>query len=300
MSDVPMDPTQATLRRRPQSALGKTLRKAAGLRRTQIGLVLTTLIIGLAVIGPYLAPYEPSAFVGKPFAKPGADFLLGTDVRGRDLLSRLLHGGLAVVWMSVASATIGMILGGSVGLLAAYYRHWVGELLIRAMDVFLALPTIIMVLMFVSLLGPQQWLIVLLVGISQMPQVARVAQGVATDIVRRDYILFAEALNVPRSKILYREVLPNVMTPLLVEYGIRIVWAIAGIAALSMMGYGIQPPDADWGLIINENRGRLATRPLGVLAPAMLIAVFALGVNLMAEGLSTTVSGVSRKQKAKK
>lgn len=299
MTDMPQA-LAAPTRRRPPSALVKTMRKALGLRRTQIGLALTAAVVILALVGPFLAPYEPSAFVSKPFAKPSAEFLLGTDVRGRDLLSRLLHGGLAVVWMSIASATIGMILGGSVGLLAAYNRNWFGELLIRAMDVFLALPTIIMVLMFVSLLGPQQWLIVLLVGISQMPQVARVAQGVAADIVRRDYILFAEALNVPRAKILYREVLPNVMTPLLVEYGIRIVWAIAGIAALSMMGYGIQPPDADWGLITNENRGRLATRPLGVLAPALLIALFALGVNLMAEGLSTTVSGVSRKQKAKK
>lgn len=300
MADVVSGAIGGSPRARSGSALTKTLRKAMGLRRTQIGIGLTLGILALALIGPFVAPYEPSAFISKPFAKPSAEFLLGTDVRGRDLLSRLLHGGLAVVWMSVAAATTGMLLGGSVGLLAAYSRNWFGEFLMRLMDVFLALPTIIMVLMFVSLLGPQQWLIVLLVGVSQMPQVARVTQGVAADIVRRDFILFAEALNVPRYKILYREVLPNVMTPLLVEYGIRIVWAIAGIAALSVMGYGIQPPDADWGLIINENRGRLATRPLGVLAPALLIALFALGVNLMAEGLSSTVSGVSRKRSAKK
>ncbi len=300
MADAASGAVGASPRARSGSALTKTLRKALGLRRTQIGIGITLVILLLALVGPFLAPYEPSAFIAKPFAKPGPDYLLGTDVRGRDLLSRLLHGGLAVVWMSVAAATIGMLLGGTVGLLAAYSRNWFGEFLMRLMDVFLALPTIIMVLMFVSLLGAQQWLIVLLVGVSQMPQVARVTQGVAADIVRRDFVLFAEALNVPRYKILHREVLPNVMTPLLVEYGIRIVWAIAGIAALSVMGYGIQPPDADWGLIINENRGRLATRPLGVLAPALLIALFALGVNLMAEGLSSTVSGVARKRSGQK
>lgn len=284
---------------RPKRAWLATLRTALKYRRTQVGVVIALAILTIAFLGPLFAPYEPSQFVSKPFAKPSAEYLLGTDVRGRDVLSRVLHGGLAVVWMSVAAATVGMVLGTSIGMLAAYSRGWFGELLMRVMDVFLALPTIILVLMVVSLLGPQQWLIVLLVGISHMPQVARVAQGVASDVARRDFVLFAEALNVPRWKILYREILPNIMTPLLVEYGIRIVWAIAGIAALSVMGYGIQPPDADWGLLINENRGRLATRPIPVLAPALLIALFALGVNLIAEGLSATISGVARKAGAK-
>lgn len=286
-------------RAKPKSVWLATIRTALSYRRTQIGAVITLLVLLVAILGPVFAPYEPSAFVAKPFLKPNADFLLGTDVRGRDVLSRLLHGGFAVVWMSVAAATVGMVLGSSIGMLAAYSRGWFGEALMRVMDIFLALPTIIMVLMVVSLLGPQQWLIVLLVGISHMPQVARVTQGVASDVARRDFVLFAEALNVPRWKILFREILPNIMTPLFVEYGIRIVWAIAGIAALSVMGYGIQPPDADWGLLINENRGRLATRPIPVLAPAILIALFALGVNLMAEGLSATISGVARKTGAK-
>jgi peptide/nickel transport system permease protein len=284
---------------RPKRIWLETLRKSLTYRRTQIGLAITIMILLVALLGPLLSPYEPSAFIGRPFAQPSAEFWLGTDVRGRDVLSRVLNGGLAVVWMSVAAATVGIVLGASIGMLAAYSRGWFAELLMRTMDVFLALPSVIMVLMFVSLLGPQQWLIVLLVGISHMPQVARVMQGVASDIARRDFILFAEALNVPRWKILFREILPNIMTPLMVEYGIRIVWSIAGIAALSVMGYGIQPPDADWGLLINENRGRLATRPLPVLAPALLIALFALGVNLMAEGLSATISGVARKTGAR-
>lgn len=291
--------TSFLARTKPRPSWLATGLKALGYRRTQIGAIITLCVLAIAIIGPLFAPYEPSAFVGKPFLKPSAEFWLGTDVRGRDVLSRLLYGGWAVVWMSVAAATVGMALGASIGMFAAYSRGWPGEFLMRLMDVFLALPAIIMVLMVVSLLGSQQWLIVLLVGIAQMPQVARVTQGVAADVVQRDFVLFAEALNVPRWKILFREILPNIMTPLLVEYGIRIVWAIASIAALSVMGYGIQPPDADWGLLINENRGRLASRPIPVLAPAMMIALFALGVNLMAEGLSATISGVARKTGAK-
>ncbi len=122
-----------------------------------------------------------------------------------------------------------------------------------------------------------------------------ITRGVAADIVEREFVQFAEALSVPRWRILWREVLPNITTPLLVEFGIRIVWSIAGIAALSIMGYGIQPPEADWGLMINENRGRIATRPLPVLAPGLCIAIFAFGINMIAEGIAGTVSGTSRK-----
>jgi peptide/nickel transport system permease protein len=211
------------------------------------------------------------------------------------VLSRLLFGGIPVVWMSVTSAAIGMGLGVPVGLLAAFEKGSVDEALMRLMDVFMSIPLIIFVLLFVALIGPQQWMIVLLVGVAHMPQVARVTRGVATDIVEREFVQFAETLNVPRWWILFREILPNITTPLLVEFGIRIVWSIAGIAALSVLGYGIQPPNADWGLMINENRGRIATRPIAVLAPSLCIALFALGINMIAEGIAASASGVARK-----
>lgn len=270
-------------------------RAALAYRRTQIGLGLTVFVVASALFGPLLSPYSPSAFVGRAFATPDAAHWLGTDFRGRDVLARLLYGGLPVVWMSVSAAAIGMILGATTGIAAAYSRGWVGESLMRLMDVFLSIPTIILVLLFVALMGTHEWLIVLLVGISHMPQVARISQGVAADFVERDFVLYAKALGVPRARILLSEILPNMMTPLMVEFGIRIVWSIAAIAALSLMGYGIQAPAADWGLMINENRGRIATRPLPVLAPTLMIALFALGVNLLTEGISNTVSGVARK-----
>ncbi|OJU68175.1 MAG: peptide ABC transporter permease [Rhizobiales bacterium 63-7] len=272
-----------------------TFAQAARYNRTRIGIAITLLVILLAVIGPFVAPYEPSAFVGKPFLKPSADFLLGTDFRGRDVLSRLLGGGIPVVWMSFASASVGMVLGVTVGLVAAYSRGWIDQVLMRIMDVFLSIPLIIFVLLFVSLIGTGEWLIVLLVGVAHMPQVARVTRGVAADIVSREFVEFAEALSVPRWKILFGEILPNITTPLLVEFGIRIVWSISGIAALSVMGYGIQPPNADWGLMINENRGRIASRPLAVVSPALCIALFAFGINMIAEGIAGTMSGANRK-----
>ena len=279
----------------PMPVWFSTFVQAARYSRTRIGITITLLVILLAVIGPFVAPYEPSAFVGKPFLKPSAEFLLGTDFRGRDVLSRLLGGGIPVVWMSFASASVGMVLGVTVGLVAAYSRGWIDQVLMRVMDVFLSIPLIIFVLLFVSLIGTREWLIVLLVGVAHMPQVARVTRGVAADIVSREFVEFAEALSVPRWKILFGEILPNIATPLLVEFGIRIVWSISGIAALSVMGYGIQPPNADWGLMINENRGRIATRPLAVVSPALCIALFAFGINMIAEGIAGTMSGANRK-----
>lgn len=265
--------------------------------RTQVGLALTLIVLAVAVAGPWLSPHSPSQFSGRPFMAPDAKHWLGTDFRGRDVLARVLHGGWPVVWMSVAAAGVGMGLGATLGLAAAYARGWAGEVLMRAMDVLLSIPTIILVLLFVSLMGTHQGLIVLLVGISHMPQVARITQGVAADFVDRDFVLYARALGVPRLRILFSEILPNLLTPLMVEFGIRTVWSIAAIAALSVMGYGIQPPDADWGLMINENRGRLASRPLPVLVPALMIALFALAVNMLTEGVAETVSGVARKTK---
>ncbi len=279
----------------PMPVWFSTFAQAARYNRTRIGIAITLLVILLAVIGPFVAPYEPSAFVGKPFLKPSAEFLLGTDFRGRDVLSRLLGGGIPVVWMSFASASVGMVLGVTVGLVAAYSRGWIDQVLMRIMDVFLSIPLIIFVLLFVSLIGTDEWLIVLLVGVAHMPQVARVTRGVAADIVSREFVEFAEALSVPRWKILFGEILPNITTPLLVEFGIRIVWSISGIAALSVMGYGIQPPNADWGLMINENRGRIASRPLAVVSPALCIALFAFGINMIAEGIAGTMSGANRK-----
>lgn len=290
-----MTDATATPLRKPSPAWMTTLRAALHYRRTRIGLAITIAILVLVTLGPLLAPYPPSEFVGKPFQKPSADFLLGTDFRGRDVVSRLLFGGWPVVWMAVSAAGIGMVLGTTVALAAAYFRGWADELLMRVMDVFLSIPMILFVLLFVSLIGTKEWLIVLLVGISHMPQVARIARGVAMDVARREFIEFAEALNVPRRRIMFGEILPNIMTPLFVEFGIRIVWSIAGIAALSVMGYGIQPPLADWGLMINENRGRLASRPWPVLAPGLCIALFAVGINLIAEGVSGTISGTNRK-----
>jgi peptide/nickel transport system permease protein len=166
------------------------------------------------------------------------------------------------------------------------------------MDVLLAIPNIVLVLLFVSLLGSKRWLIVLLVALAWTPQVARVTRGVTVETAQRDFVRAAEVLGMPRHSVLLRELLPNLTTPLLVEFGLRLTWSIALIAGLSFLGFGIQPPAADWGLMINENRLGLAIQPWAVLAPIVAIAVMTVGTNLMAEGIARTMSGVDRRSGA--
>jgi len=277
----------------------KTLTGALRYGRTRVGVTLTAGVVLLALVGPLVAPHSPDAFVGIPAQPPSWSFLLGTDYLGHDVLSRVLWGGRSVVWMAFAAATLGVVLGATVGLLAAYSRSHLDDVLMRSMDVVLAFPQIVFVLLFVSLLGPRLWLIVLLVAVSWVPQVARVARGITAEVVHREYVEAAEMIGLPRRRVLAREILPNVTTPLTVEYGLRLTWSIALIAAISFLGFGIQPPNADWGLMINENRAIVATQPWALVVPAVCIALFAIGTNFIAEGVARSIAGIDRQERTR-
>jgi peptide/nickel transport system permease protein len=268
-----------------------TMARALRSGRTRVGVLLTGSIVLLALLGPLLAPHDPSALIGIPQQGPSSNDLLGTDYLGHDVLSRLLWGGRSVVWMSFLAATAGVLVGASVGMLAGFSRSRLDDSLMRVMDVILAFPQVVLVLLFVSMLGAHLALIVGIVALSWVPQVARVARGVTADVVHREYVQAAEAIGLSRRRILFREILPNVATPLMVEYGLRLTWSIAVIAAVSFLGFGIQQPNADWGLMINENRSIITLQPWTVIAPATCIALFAIGTNFIAEGISRAIGG---------
>ena len=272
----------------------RTVRRSLRYGRVRFGLGLLVFVVLLALIGPLVAPHNPDAVVGLPAQGPSRQFLLGTDYLGHDVLSRVLWGGRSVLWMSFSAATLGVVVGAAIGLIAAYTRTIADDLLMRGMDVILAFPQIVFVLLFVSLLGPKLGLIVVLVAIAWVPQVARVVRGITSDIVNREYVESAELIGLSRWRILTREILPNVTTPLMVEYGLRLTWSIALIAAISFLGFGIQPPNADWGLMINENRSILTLQPWPILVPAVCIGLFAIGTNFIAEGIARAIAGVDR------
>jgi peptide/nickel transport system permease protein len=262
--------------------------------RTKIGLALVVLLVGCALIGPLFAPYTPTEFVGTPFEKPSADVVLGTDNLGRDVLSRFLWGGRSILALAALSTLIGVGFGVAVGLVAAYARNVVDDVLMRAMDVILAFPQIVLALVAVATVGPKLWLLVLVVGITTVPRVARVVRGAALDVVERDFVRAAEGIGVSRTKILFGEVLPNVTSPLVVETSLRLTFSIALISGLSFLGFGLQPPAADWGLMINENRLGLEIQPWGVVMPVIAIGLLTIGTSLVGDGFSRASIGIER------
>jgi peptide/nickel transport system permease protein len=268
--------------------------RAWSLGVTRAGVALTAAVVLLALVGPALAPHPTTEFVGPPFSPPIDGAPLGTDNLGRDVLSGVLNGGRSLLWMAFAATALGVGAGIALGMVAGYSRNRLDDLIMRTLDVLYAFPYIVLVLLFVSMLGSSPWLIVALVAVGWLPGVARTTRGITLDVCTREFVEAAEVLGTPRRTILRREVLPNLSTPLLVEFALRLTWAVGVIAGLSFLGFGVQPPASDWGLMINENRNGLAVNPWGVLAPIACIAVFAIGTNLLADGIGRTIARTDR------
>jgi peptide/nickel transport system permease protein len=259
-------------------------RKALGQKRFTFGFVVTLLIVAFVIFAPFFAPYGESETAGPPYSKDG---FLGTDYLGQDVLSRVMYGGQEILLISVLATALGMVLGVLVGVVAAYSGGWWDEVIMRLNDVLLAFPQILLALVVLTALqNPSAWAIVVLVGASHAPRVARVARGVALGIVSRDFVVAAEALGEKRSRVIVAEVLPNMNAPLLAEGGLRLTYSIGLVGALGFLGFSTNPTAANWGLMIQENRLGLVTQPWGVVAPVLVIAVFAIGTNLMADGIA--------------
>jgi peptide/nickel transport system permease protein len=279
---------------RRQRPLILLVRRAWRLGRTKIGVALVLLLAGTALIGPFFAPHDPAAFVGLGYAHPSSAAPLGADNLGRDVLSRFLWGGRSILGLSLAATAIGLVLGAGIGLVAAYSRSTLDDVLMRGMDVILAFPSIVLALVAVATIGPKIWLLVLVVGLTTAPRVARVARGASVEVVERDFVQAAEAIGESRFKILLGEVLPNITSTLMVEASLRLTYSIGLIAGLSFLGFGLQPPAADWGLMINENRQGLTIQPWGVVMPVIAIALLTIGTSLIGDGVARAAAGIDR------
>lgn len=255
-----------------------------------VGLALTALVVVIALVGPLVAPFSPTENVARPYAPAGGRLLLGADALGRDMLSRLLWGGGNLIWMSLLAALLGCVLGVALGTTAAMGSRATENIIMRAAEVLLAFPSMLLVLLFVSMLGPSPILLVLLVAVTHVAPVARVTRGAVLPLKDREYVLWARLVGFSRARVIVTEVLPNITSPVLVEFGLRLMWSVAVFAALSFLGYGIQPPTADWGLMINENRGALRSQPWAMLAPIALIGLFTAGLSLLTEGTSRVLN----------
>jgi peptide/nickel transport system permease protein len=270
------------------------LRHSLRYGRMKAGLAISVFVVLVAIFGPLLAPHSPTELVGPPLHGPSAGSLLGTDYVGEDVFSRVLSGGRFILWMAFLAGLTGTVCGTALGVVAGYSRRWADETIMRSLDVLLALPAVVFVLLFISMLGSSPLLISVLVGVAWMPTVARTVRAATLEITHREFIEAAEVLGTPRRRILLHDVLPNLMTLVLVEFGLRCAWSVAMVAAMSFLGFGVAPPRADWGLMINENSIGLSQQPWAVVAPVVCIALFSIGISLIADGLSRAVAGIDR------
>lgn len=284
-------PLSAPPRRREWVA---TLRRAASLPRGRIGLGLVAIVLAVAIIGPFVAPHSDTATLVGPYSGPSGRALLGGDELGRDVLSRVLDGGWVLLLMAAAATVLGVAVGSACGIAAAYLQGTPDGVIMRAVDVILAFPQIVFALLLVSIVGPKLWLTVLAVGFSHAPQVARVMRSAALDISERDFVKASELIGINRRRVMVREILPNLISPLMVEGGLRLTYSIVIIAGLSFLGFGQAPPAANWGTMINENRSGLVLNPWAVIVPAALIAVLTIGTNTFTDAVARVSIGIDR------
>jgi len=250
------------------------------------GLVIVGAIALLAALAPWIAPHPwDTVSIRTRFQPPSAVYWLGTDEYGRDVLSRLLMGARLSLAMGVGATLFAAALGVPLGLAAGYFRGWVDELIMRAADVLMAIPAIMLGLLVLALTPPAPWKTSLAVGFVYIPLIARVARSVALGLAGEDFVQAARARAESAGYILFHEILPNAWPPLIVEASLRVTYAILLGSALSFLGLGAQPPSSDWGLMIAEAREFIDRAPWIALAPGLAMCLLVIGINLVGDGL---------------
>ncbi|SDS65567.1 ABC transporter permease [Microlunatus soli] len=261
---------------------------------TRVGLILVSLTVLVAILAPVLAPYDPVATdAQRALAGASPQHWLGTDQYGRDILSRTLMGGRYALLVSLLATTVAVVIGTAIGAVAAYHGRWVDGGITRVLDAILAVPSVLALLLVISVFGNGLWVMVLAVSVVYVPAVARVVRAAARPVMTTGYVTAARSRGEGPLPIIGREILPNILGTVLVEFAMRASWVVLLVSTLSFLGFGVNPPTPDWGLMIQENRTALTVAPTGTVAPILALAALVVGLNLAADGLGKYL-GVDR------
>jgi len=264
------------------SWLGRLLANPLGLAGTAILLVAAAQV----TLGPALAPYDPLEFHPRNRLEgPSLAFWLGTDQFGRDVFSRVMVGARSTILFGVVATLLGTAAGSLVGVVSGYVGGRIDDAIMRVMDSFMAIPNLLLAMLIVTVLGPSTTNAMLAVAVSFTPSMARIARSVTLSVRTRDFVHAAVARGEGAAYVVFREILPNVVAPVVIEASIRIAFAIMIGATLSFLGLGAQPPDSDWGLMVSEARSYMFRNPWLVVWPSVAIGAVAIGFNLFGDGL---------------
>jgi ABC-type dipeptide/oligopeptide/nickel transport system permease subunit len=270
------------LAQRRNRALAKFMANPSAL----FGATLVLIFVVLAVFAHWIAPYDPNKTNFLMLRKaPSAMHWLGTDEIGRDILSRLIHGGIASLYAGVVSVFIALFVGMPIGLVAGWFGGWADALISRATDALLAVPFLILAIAFAAALGPSLTNAMIAIGLSQVPIFVRLTRGQVLAVKTEDFIEGARAVGVPNRLILLRHITPNIVAPILVQATLTVATAIIAEASLSFLGLGQQPPAPSWGSMLNTAKNYMDQAPWMSISPGIAIVMVVLGFNLLGDGL---------------
>jgi len=248
-----------------------------------IGLLFTALYFFIAIFAPWIAPYGMAEVAGDVWEPSSAKFLLGTDSIGRDLLTRMIYGGRTTIFIATMATILSFTTGATLGFLAAVSGGWIDQLLSRFVDLIMSIPSLIFALVVLSVMPVTIPVLILVMGLLDATRVFRLARAVAVDITVMDYVEAARLRGEKIVWIIFREILPNALSPLVAEMGLRFIFMVLFVSTLSFLGLGVQPPQADWGGIVKENKDGIVYGIPAALVPAFAIATLAISVNLVAD-----------------
>lgn len=252
-----------------------------------IGAAILIFWVVMAIIAPVIVPYGINEMQsGQVWKPPSAAHPFGTDNLGRDIFTRLMIGARQMVVLPALSVSLAVVIGSSIGLLSGYRGGWVDEIIMRVMDAMMAFPVLMLYLMIIAAVGASVVNVVLAVAIATAPAVSRLVRGLVLDLRSREFVAAARMRGESTSYILFREILPNTINPIIVDALVRIGYAAFSISALGFLGLGVPPPNPDWGGMVSEARNALIITPTAPLIPALAIASLVIGFNLLADGLS--------------
>lgn len=258
----------------------------------RVGMVLAAAIVLIGLAGPFFAPDPPAETIGSAYENPSPGHLFGLDYLGRDVLSRFLWGGRTALAMALLATILGYAIGLAIGLTGAYSRGWFGDLLMRGSDVLLAFPGMIFVLLLLSAYGSSIELVIVAVALANAPRIARIVRAAALEVVDLAYVEAARIRGERAAYVTLREILPNIKAPVMVDFGVRVTGSILLVASVSFLGFGLQPPASDWGLIVSENRAGMTIQPWSVVPAVAAIGLLTVAINLIIDGYRGSAEGI--------
>lgn len=251
-----------------------------------IGLIIVLLVVLVGVFAPWIAPKDPNLTVLRDrITAPSAEYWFGTDDLGRDVLSRVIWGTRVSLQVGVISVSIGMIIGVLLGLVAGFYRGVIDLIISAVMDLLLSFPAILLAIALVAALGPGITQVMIAVGISLVPNFARITRGSVISMRNSEFVQASHSLGANNARLIFSHILPNILTPIVVLATLNAAFAIIMEAGLSFLGIGVQPPDPTWGAILSDGRKHIVSGPWISIFSGTVISITVLGLNMLGDGL---------------